>query len=152
MPDLDSLDHDRYVARTLELARDAGERGDGPYGSLLVRDGTVIAEATNRVRSDDDLALHPELTLARRAANEYSVSERSETVMYTSTEPCPMCATGIAFAQLGGVVYATQSTLGSTDGDDGLPCAEVFDRLGRDVPVVGPIREAEGVAVRREFE
>ena len=104
--DLDSLDHEPHVKRALKLASEAGKRGDGPYGSVLVRDGTIIEEATNREHTDNDLALHPELTLARRASSELSPEEHAETVLYTSTEPCPMCATGIVYAGLGGVVYS----------------------------------------------
>ncbi|WP_210424069.1 nucleoside deaminase [Halorussus ruber] len=109
MPELDALDHEPHVRRAIDLAREAGDRGDGPYGSLLVRDGDVVMEETNRENTDDDIALHPELTLARRAARELDADARAEAVMYTSTEPCPMCAGGIAIAGLGGVVYRRSS-------------------------------------------
>jgi len=146
--DLDTLDHDHHVRRAITLSREAGERGDPPYGSLLVRDGDVVMEERNREATDDDLALHPELTLARRAAREFSAAERQSTVMYTSTEPCPMCAAGTAYAGLGGVVYSVPSSAGE---GTGIPCEEVFDRLGHDAPVVGPLQEDEGRAVRSEF-
>jgi tRNA(Arg) A34 adenosine deaminase TadA len=153
MPDLDALDHEAYVERAIELARAAGDRGDGPYGSLLVLDDAVVMEETNRERTDDDIALHPELTLARRAARELSPTERERTVMYTSTEPCPMCAGGIAIAGLGAVVYSVAGARAAAafGGSEGVPCGEIFDRRGRDVDVVGGVLEAEGLAVHREF-
>jgi len=152
-PDLDSLDHESYVRRAIELARTAGDRGDDPFGSLLVRDGTVVMEEANREVTDDDIALHPELTLARRAASEMAPDERAATVMYTSTEPCSMCATGIGFAGLGAVVY---SVAGATAADEvggapGIPSPEVFDRWDADVEVVGPVLETEGLAVHRDY-
>lgn len=151
--DIESLDHEPFLERAIELAREAGDRGDGPYGSVLVRDGEIVAEATNREHTDDDIALHPELTLAREAASEMTAEERAETVMYTSTEPCPMCATGIVYAGLGGVVYsvsgaAVEATVG---GETGFPCEAVFDSFGADVPVVGSVLESDGLAVHREY-
>jgi tRNA(Arg) A34 adenosine deaminase TadA len=151
--ELDALDHESYVDRAIELAREAAARGDGHYGSVLVRDDEVVMEAGNRERTDDDIALHPELTLARRAAREYSPAERARTVLYTSTEPCPMCAGGIAIAGLGAVVYSVSAARAAAErgGAEGIPCGEVFDRWGRDVTVVGGVRESAGLALHREF-
>lgn len=163
---LAAIDHEPHVRRAIDLAETAAERGDDPYGSLLVRDGEAVMEATNRVHTDDDLALHPELTLARRAASEHTPAERTRTVMCTSTEPCPMCAAGIAYAGLGAVVYSvsgaraaevyrgrdgsgSDAEAGSDDGGEGIPCEEVFERLGRSVEVVGPVLESEGLDIHR---
>jgi tRNA(Arg) A34 adenosine deaminase TadA len=151
--DIDDLDATEYVRRTLELARTAGDRGDDPYGSLLVHDGTVLAEETNRERTEEDLALHPELTLARRADRRYDARTVAETVLVTSTEPCAMCAAGIAYAGLGGVVYSVAGATAAAafDAAPGIPCGEVFDRLGADVPVRGPVLEDEGMAVHEAY-
>jgi tRNA(Arg) A34 adenosine deaminase TadA len=152
--DLDALDHEAPMARAIELAERAGERGDGHYGSVLVRDGDVVMAAENRTTTDDDLALHPELTLARRAASEFTPAECAETVMYTSTEPCAMCATGIADAGLGGVVYSVSGERAAEvagGGAGGIPCDEVFERLGADVAVLGEVMVADGLAVHRRF-
>jgi tRNA(Arg) A34 adenosine deaminase TadA len=147
-------EHEPYVERAIELAREAGDRGDGPYGTVLVRDGEIVAEAGNRERTDDDIALHPELTLARRAAREMTPEERAGTVMYTSTEPCPMCATGIVYAGLGGVVFsvsgerAAEAVGGSSTGPS---CESLFEDFEADIPVVGGVLEADGIAVHEEF-
>lgn len=153
MSDLDSLDHERYVEEAIALAREAGARGDGPYGSLLVVDDAVVMEETNRERTEDDLALHPELTVARRMARELAPEERERAVLYTSTEPCPMCSGGLSISNLGAVVYSVSGARAAEEfgGSEGVPCGEVFERRGRDVDVVGPVLEAEGLAVHREF-
>lgn len=152
--DLSGHDHEAYVERAIELAERAGERGDGPYGSVLVRDGDVVMEETNRENTEDDLALHPELTLARRARSRWTLATCRETVMYTSTEPCSMCATGMAYAGLGGVVYSVSGDRAAevTGGTAGIPCDEVFERLGVDVAVRGGVLEAEGLDVHHEFD
>ncbi|SFR64465.1 nucleoside deaminase [Halogeometricum limi] len=153
MPDLAGLDHEAHVERAIALAREAGERGDGPYGSLLVVDGDVVMEETNREWTDDDIALHPELTLARRAARELTAEERDRAVMYTSTEPCPMCSGGITISNLGAVVYSVSGERAAAEfgGNEGVPCGEVFERRGRDIEVVGGVLESEGLDVHREF-
>jgi tRNA(Arg) A34 adenosine deaminase TadA len=154
MTDLDALDHEQHIEQACDLAREAGDRGDGPYGSLLVVDGEVIMEETNRENTDDDLSLHPELTLARRAKSELDPGTASEAVMYTSTEPCPMCSTGMAYAGLKAVVYSVSGARASElrgGGTGGIPSDEVFERLGADIDVLGPVLEADGVAVHEAY-
>jgi|GEM_PF-6275077 len=73
---------ERYIERTFELAREAAARGDNPYGSLLVLDDEIVMEASNREATDDDIAAHPELALARRAASELSAAECARATMY----------------------------------------------------------------------
>jgi tRNA(Arg) A34 adenosine deaminase TadA len=146
-------DREAYMGRAFELAREAGERGDGPYGSVLVLDGDILMEESNREVTDDDIAAHPELALARRGARELTPEECENTVMYTSTEPCPMCAGGIAIAGLGGVVYSVGAARAAEAfGDSSLiPCGEVFERFGHDVEVVRDVRADEGLDIHREY-
>ena len=140
---------DRYVRHAIGLAERAVEHGNTPFGSLLVADGEVIREAENTTVTDDDVSAHPEFKLARWAARELETDERAATTMYTSTEPCPMCASAMHYAGLGRVVF---SVAGSTlaehrDGVIEIPCAEVIERGGGDTGVEGPVLEAEGLAV-----
>ncbi|MCX5399825.1 nucleoside deaminase [Streptomyces sp. NBC_00102] len=95
------------LRRAIGLAARAVALGDAPYGSLLAAaDGTVLAEAHNTVRRDDDISAHPELKLARWAARELDPGTAARTTMYTSCRPCQMCAGGIVRSGLGRVVYA----------------------------------------------
>jgi tRNA(Arg) A34 adenosine deaminase TadA len=95
------------LRRAVAIAAHAVTLGDGPFGSLLAAaDGTVLIEAHNTVRRDNDIAAHPELKLARWAAHELDPDTAARTTMYTSCEPCGMCAGGIARSGLGRVVYA----------------------------------------------
>jgi tRNA(Arg) A34 adenosine deaminase TadA len=147
--------HEAHVREAIELARSAAERGDDPYGSILVRaaDDEVVMTERNAVNSADDVRRHPELSLAHRAAREFSPAQRAELVMYTSTEPCPMCAGGIAHAGLGAVVHATSAERGAElyGAESCLPSAEVYERLGSDVIAAGPVVPEEGDAVHREL-
>lgn len=142
-----------YLRRAIELAEAAVEHGNTPFGSLLVRDDAVIREAENTTLTDDDIAAHPELELARWAARELDPAARAETTMYTSTEPCPMCAAAIVYAGLGRVVFSVRgSTLAERrDGVIDVPCEEVIRRGGGPTRVDGPRLEAEGLAVHEAY-
>ena len=95
------------LRRAIEIAAHAVTLGDAPYGSLLAdADGSILIEAHNTVKRDNDISAHPELKLARWAARELSPEAAAATTMYTSCQPCGMCTGGIVRSGLGRVVYA----------------------------------------------
>ncbi|MDH6708771.1 tRNA(Arg) A34 adenosine deaminase TadA [Kitasatospora sp. MAA19] len=95
------------LRRAIGIAAAAVALGDAPYGSLLAGpDGTILAEAHNTVRRDDDITAHPELKLARWAARELDPDTAARTTMYTSCQPCTMCAGAVVRSGLGRVVHA----------------------------------------------
>jgi tRNA(Arg) A34 adenosine deaminase TadA len=99
--------NERYLRRAVELAAAARAAGDMPYGSLLVGPaGDVLAEDRNTVVTEQDTAAHPELKLARWAGRQLDADVARQTTMYTSCQPCSMCAGAIARSGLGRVVFA----------------------------------------------
>ncbi|WP_461105827.1 nucleoside deaminase [Tessaracoccus terricola] len=102
------MDRD-HLRRCIELAREALEAGDEPFGSVLVdRDGQERFADRNRVAGGDHTQ-HPEFAIARWAAANLSPKERAEATVYTSGEHCPMCAAAHAWVGLGRIVYASSS-------------------------------------------
>ena len=98
------------LRRAIAIAAHAITLGDAPYGSLLAGgDGAILIEAHNTVRRDNDISAHPELKLARWAARELDPDAAARTTLYTSCQPCGMCAGGIVRSGLGRVVYALSS-------------------------------------------
>jgi tRNA(Arg) A34 adenosine deaminase TadA len=98
---------ERHLRRAIELAAEARAAGDMPFGSLLVGPaGDVLAEDRNTVLSGRDISAHPELKLARWAGRELDADVARRTTMYTSCQPCPMCAGAISRSGLGRVVFA----------------------------------------------
>ena len=80
------------LRRCVELATEALEAGDAPFGSVLVsEDGTVLAEERNHIGAGDDTQ-HPEFALARWAAAHMTSEQRAVATVFTSGEHCPMCA------------------------------------------------------------
>ncbi|QHS17248.1 nucleoside deaminase [haloarchaeon 3A1-DGR] len=147
----DAFDHEAHLERAIELARTAADRGDEPFGSVLVREDRIVAEASNRVHTADDVRRHPELDLAARAKREDAPAERARTVMYTSTEPCPMCSGGIRSAGLGRVVYAVGSDEIAEFQGKPTPQVRSRDVLVGVTEVVGLISNAAGRAVHEEY-
>ena len=139
------------MRRTFELAREAADRGDRPFGSVLVRDDTVVMADSNRVLTENDIRRHPELHLAYRACREFDPDPRAETVMYTSTEPCPMCASGMATAGFGRVVYSVGSDeiAEFTDNKTSVRSGEILTGVS---DIVGPILNDEGRQIHNEFD
>jgi tRNA(Arg) A34 adenosine deaminase TadA len=151
-PDFDTFDHEAHMREAFTLAREAAARGDEPFGSVLVADDAVVMSESNRINTASDIRRHPELHLAYRAARESDPAERARTVMYTSTEPCPMCAGGMATAGFGRVVYSVgaDEIPEFTGGDE--PAVRSADVLGDATEVVGPVLNEEGRRVHEAFD
>jgi tRNA(Arg) A34 adenosine deaminase TadA len=99
-----------HLRRCVELAAEAVEAGDFPFGSVLVAgDGRVLAEDRNRENSLADPTRHPEFELARWAAVNMTAGERAASTVFTSGEHCPMCSAAHAWAGLGRIVYVSSS-------------------------------------------
>ncbi|MGH8823541.1 MAG: nucleoside deaminase [Jiangellaceae bacterium] len=99
----------RHLRRCVELATEALEEGDEPFGSVLAAaDGTAVAEDRNRVASGDRTR-HPEFELARWAAANMTPDERRVATVFTSGEHCPMCAAAHGWVGLGRIVYVSSS-------------------------------------------
>ncbi|MEV5885838.1 nucleoside deaminase [Streptomyces sp. NPDC052020] len=146
------------LRRCVELAAQALEAGDEPFGSVLAgADGTVLAEDRNRVSSGDHTR-HPELELARWAAAHLKPAERAAATMYTSGEHCPMCAAAHAWVGLGRIVYvASSEQLSAWLAELGVPAPPVrtlpVREIAPGVAVEGPVPElAEEVhALHRRY-
>ncbi|MEA2119016.1 nucleoside deaminase [Halovibrio sp. HP20-50] len=98
-----------YLTRAVELAEEALNAGDEPFGSVLVSaEGAVLAEDRNRIAGGDSTQ-HPEFALARWAAQHMTPEARALATVYTSGEHCPMCAAAHGWVGLGKIVYVSSS-------------------------------------------
>lgn len=139
----DDLDQ---LRRCVELAREALDEGDEPFGSILVdQDGTTVFADRNRVKGGD-ATQHPEFAIARWAVEHLSPQDRARATVYTSGEHCPMCSAAHAWVGLGRIVYATSSEqLVGWLSEWGVPPAPVaplpITTVAPGVEVDGPARE-----------
>ena len=133
-----------FLKRCLELATEALEAGDAPFGSVLVSaQGEVLFEDRNRVASGD-ATRHPEFEIARWAATHLSPEERAAATVYTSGEHCPMCSAAHAWVGLGRIVYISSSAqLRSWLDELGVPASPVqalpIQDIAPGVEVHGPV-------------
>ncbi|GAA0694559.1 nucleoside deaminase [Marinobacterium maritimum] len=98
----------QHLRRAVDLAEQALDAGDAPFGSVLVAaDGQVLAEDRNRIAATGDNTRHPEFELARWAAEHLTPEQRATATVYTSGEHCPMCAAAHGWVGLGRIVYAS---------------------------------------------
>lgn len=141
-------DNDRvHLHRCVELAAEAVEEGDQPFGSVLVSAaGEVLFEDRNRT-SGGDATRHPEFAIARWAAQYLSPADRAASTVYTSGEHCSMCSTAHALVGLGRIVYASSGDqLRTWRRELGLsgtsPIAPLpINAVAPNIPVAGPDSE-----------
>jgi tRNA(Arg) A34 adenosine deaminase TadA len=151
-------DSDLHHLRTaIALAWRAREHGNHPFGAVLVDDqNRVVLQAENTVVTARDCTGHAETNLMRQASQCYSPEQLARCTLYTSTEPCAMCAGAIHWGKVGRVVYALSeidlyTIVGPSPDQLLLPCREVFARSQQPIEVLGPALEAEAKAVHAGF-
>lgn len=92
--------------RAIQLARENVVTGGGPFGAVIVKNGTVIAESVNQVIAIPDPTAHAEIQAIRLAAGYLNSFDLTGTTLYTSCEPCPMCLGAVYWSRISRVVYA----------------------------------------------
>jgi len=140
------------LRQSIALSYESKQRGRHPFAALVAdEEGNIVATAgNNSMPPEGDPTQHAELVAAAAAARALTPEQLARCTLYTSAEPCCMCAGAIYWTGIGRVVYALSehSLLGLT-GDHpenptfSLPCREVFARGQRQVSVAGPMLEGE---------
>lgn len=148
MADLEPTDSDRqHLRRCVELAQEALDAGDEPFGSVLAAaDGSRLAEDRNRVVTTGDRTQHPEFALARWAAAHMTPDERAAATVFTSGEHCAMCSAAHGWVGLGRIVYITSAAqFAAVLADVGAPPAPVrsmpIQEVVPGIVVEGPVAE-----------
>jgi len=146
---------DYFLRRSFEVASRARAHGNHPFGAVLVdQNGNVLLEAENGYMPTHDGTAHAERLLATQACTTLSGDVLAKATLYSSAEPCAMCAGAIYWAGIGRVVYGlSEQRLRGVTGDHpenptlDLPCREVFRSGQRAIEVVGPLLEDEAEAL-----
>jgi len=129
------------------VAEESLQQGHHPFGAVLVGpDHTTVLMAQGNV----DSVNHAESVLARNAAQRFSPAELWRCTLYTTVEPCAMCAGTQYWAHIGRVVYGmSEHRLLQITGNHAenptldLPCRDIFARGQKDIEVIGPVAEVE---------
>ncbi|MEW4530227.1 MAG: nucleoside deaminase [Maioricimonas sp. JB045] len=123
--------HEKLLHDAIELAVASVQRGGGPFGAIIVRNGSVIARGENRVTSSCDPTAHAEIVAIRSACSQLNTHTLPGCTLYSSCEPCPMCLGAILWARLDAVYYAASQHQAADAGFDDARFHEVL-RKGTD--------------------
>jgi tRNA(Arg) A34 adenosine deaminase TadA len=145
---------EHFLRRSIEVSRRAITHGNHPFGAILVdQDRNVLIEAENAYMPSHDGTAHAERLLATQACTTLDPDVLKTSTLYSSAEPCAMCAGAIYWAGIGRLVYGlSEERLRELTGNHpenltlDLPCREVFRSGQRLIEVVGPLLEDEAAA------
>jgi tRNA(Arg) A34 adenosine deaminase TadA len=150
---------DRYLLSAIALARRARDNGNHPFGALLVdADGNIVVECENTVVTGRDCTGHAETNVMRVASERFDSEFLQGCTLYTSTEPCAMCAGAIYWANVRRVVFALDEedlrSIAGRNPENGtlaIPCREIFARGDHEVEVSGPHLREQARTVHEGF-
>jgi tRNA(adenine34) deaminase len=141
------MQHETFMRKAIELAITSGKKGNDSFGAVLVHDGEMIEIAENTSMAEPGFG-HAEYNLVIKSAHWVPESVLTECTLYASTIPCPRCTCAVLAAGIKRIVYSVSyaSFAKLIPGEyNELSCDEIVKRLERDVEVIGPILEDEGM-------
>ncbi|MEH1817013.1 MAG: nucleoside deaminase, partial [Nostoc sp.] len=121
----------------MRLALAEAKKGDAPYGAVIVKDNEVVAVAHNTVRRDKDPSAHAEINAIRSLTAKLKNPSLEGYSIYTTGEPCPMCATACVWSGLSEIVYGAsiQDLISVNQSQINISCEEVIDKSFRKIKV-----------------
>ncbi|RCJ33819.1 tRNA-specific adenosine deaminase [Nostoc punctiforme NIES-2108] len=121
----------------MRLALAEAKKGDAPYGAVIVKDNEVVAVAHNTVRRDNDPSAHAEINAIRSLTAKLKNPSLEGYSIYTTGEPCPMCATACVWSGLSEIVYGAsiQDLITVNQSQISISCEEVIDKSFRNIKV-----------------
>jgi tRNA(adenine34) deaminase len=99
------------MRRCFELAMKSAQQGEYPYGAVIVHQGKIVAESTNRVAHERDVTRHAEVVAISKAQKAIGSTTLDDCTIYANVEPCAFCSYAIRETRIGKVVYATSSPI-----------------------------------------
>lgn len=125
----------------------------GPFGSVIVKDGKIIARGSNEVTSSNDPTAHAEVVAIRNAAKELGTYDLKDCEIYSSCEPCPMCLSAIYWSRIGKVYFAnTKEDAAAIGFDDAFIYKEIAVKRHERTIASEQIMRDEALEVFKEWE
>lgn len=120
------------LRRAIALAEENVARGGGPFGAVVVKDGRIVGEGTNRVTIDNDPSAHAEVVAIRDACRRLGSFRLDGAIVYASCEPCPMCWSAIQWSRAARLCFAADQKEAAAAGfDDAVFWREVTLPMAR---------------------
>ena len=148
-------DHERYMARAIELSRKAAiiDSSGGAFGTVIVKDGKIIGEGRNCVVAENDPTWHGEIEAIRNACRALGSFSLDGATLYTSAEPCPMCLGATYWSGIKTVYYAATvaDALKYGNFDDSMIYSEIRKPADQRTMKITQIMQPEAVKVWKEY-
>ena len=144
----DDLD-ERWMRQALDAAREAQSRGEVPVGTCVVRENLLIAGAGNRTRTDCDPSAHAEIVALREASRILGNYRLTDVEVYSTIEPCAMCAGALIQARVKRLVYGAPDERAGAVQSRFRICDTDF--LNHRIEIVSGVLETECRALMQDF-
>ena len=131
-----------FMKRAIELSIESVNLGGGPFGCVIVKDNSIVAEGSNKVTSTNDPTAHGEIVAIREACKKINNFSLKGCELYSTCEPCPMCLSAIYWARIDKIYYAnTRKDAQKIDFDDSLIYSEFQKNIDkRKIPMIQMMR------------
>ncbi len=127
------MNDEQFMKKAIEKAKEGIKKGQTPFGACIVKKGKVVVCEHNEVWEDNDITEHAEIVAIRKACKKLKTIDLSGCVIYSTTEPCPMCYSAIHWARIGKIVYGASIADAKKAGFNELTISDkVLKKLGKD--------------------
>ena len=135
--------NNKFMERAIELSIESINNNGGPFSSVIIKEGKIIAEGSNKVTSTNDPTAHGEIVAIRQACKKLNDFNLMGCELYSTCEPCPMCLSAIYWAHIDKIYYAnTRNDAQKIDFDDSLIYSELLKNVKkRKIPMVQMMRD-----------
>ena len=134
--------NNKFMTRAIELSIESVTLGGGPFGCVIVKEGKILAEGSNKVTSTNDPTAHGEIVAIREACKKINNFNLRGSELYSTCEPCPMCLSAIYWARIDKIYYAnTREDARKIDFDDSIIYSEFKKNINeRKIPMIQVMR------------
>ena len=143
-------EHERFMRLALEDAQRAADEGNVGVGSVIVRDGEVVARGRNLVPTTNDPTAHAETVALREASAALGTDDMAGCVLYTTFEPCPMCCGALMNANVAALVMGARPSAEQTKwGDYTMEALLAMSRWNARMEVITGVLVEECLGIRQ---
>jgi tRNA(adenine34) deaminase len=135
------MDNEYFMRQAIEAAK----KGDAPYGAVIVKDNQVVAVAHNTVKQDYDPSAHAEVNVIRKLTSQLKNTSLEGYTIYTTGEPCPMCATACVWTGISEIVYGAsiQDLMKVKQSQIDISCEEIIAKSFKNITVTRGVLRSE---------
>ena len=133
------MDREKFMREALAEAK----KGDLPFGAIITKNEEIVIRGYNTTKTDNDVSAHGEINVLRKFTKKYgySLDALNGYTLYTTCEPCPMCAAACVWAGVSTIVYGTSSEklidLGIEQFD--ISCETIIEKSFRKIEIIGGV-------------